>query len=316
MANVVLPTIIQGPARIRVGGVVIYVQQDISVAESADSWNPNTAFGELGERHKSRKDVLSFTPSGQVKAAHLDYYYAAFLTPASVIGSSILSGAVTIDSLAENVSYGWSRGGLLKPPGISAKPTSTLLGQMQVCCIGKATTQPLATDFWKAANGVPSADTSFEEDDIISDIYSMAIGARSSPYNGVGGMDGFELGFDIKTKEIPASDIGIADIVIESLSTTLSCAPSNLTEAQTDTLLGLQGASAILPGQAYAKAKEDLVVTGTQVGWVFTMKSMGAKRSDRVYQVGEHRFKMLEFVNQRTWTSGAANAMFAYTAPA
>src|SRR5438105_4937236 len=98
---IVLPTVIQGPAYISVGGQVIYVEKDITLDEDVDSWNPNTAFGKLGERHKSRRDRLSFTPVGQVKSAHLNYYYAAYLNP-GLIGSSILSGNVVVSSLAEN----------------------------------------------------------------------------------------------------------------------------------------------------------------------------------------------------------------------
>src|ERR1043166_7143608 len=99
--NIVLPTIIQGPAYITVGGRVIYTEKDISLRQEAASWNPGSSYGPLGERHKSRKDVLSFRPVGMIVAADLDYYYAAFKTPTAKEGTSILAGAVVVNSVAE-----------------------------------------------------------------------------------------------------------------------------------------------------------------------------------------------------------------------
>lgn len=311
--SIPLPTIIQGPAYIKVGsGPVLYTNGEISLSGNVESWNPNSTFGPLGERHKSRKDVLTLTPVGMLQAAKLDYFYAAYKTP-TAIGSSILAGAVVISSLAENKTYTWPRGGMSKPPGLMLKPTSTVFGSMEVTCIGAGATQPTNAAFWKAADGTVTPDTSFDESKIISDIYSAALGARGAPYNAMGGMDGFEIGFDFQTKEVPNGDVGIADIFLSGLGMTASFAPSNLTEAQADTLLALQDTTAVLPGQTYAKAGEDLVITGAQSGAVFTFTKMGAKKSERVYAIGEHRFKGLDFVNAIKSASGAVSALFAYT---
>src|SRR3954470_11786129 len=100
MPNVVLPTVIQGPAYISEGGLVTYVKKDIALNDQAESWNPESSFGPLGERHKSRKYGLSFTPVGMLRAASLDRFYAAFKTP-SVVGTSAMTGAVVIYSIAE-----------------------------------------------------------------------------------------------------------------------------------------------------------------------------------------------------------------------
>jgi hypothetical protein len=160
-----------------------------------------------------------------------------------------------------------------------------------------------------------TADTSFDETKIISDIYSAALGARSAPYNNMGGMDGFEVNFNLLTKEVPNSDVGIADIIKAGVGITVSFAPSNLTEAQVDTLCAIQDTVAVLPGQPYAKANlpEDLVITGAVSAAVFTFKQMGAKKSNRTYQIGEHRHTGMDFVNARKWTTGVGQALFSYT---
>lgn len=312
MGNVILPTIIQGPAWVLHGGLALYVQKDINLNENAESWNPTGAWGPLGERHKSRKDVVSFTLAGQIRAALLDYFYAAYLDPTK-IGTSVLSGTVSIASLAENKTYIWQRGGITKPPGMLLKPTATAFGAMELTCIGAAAVQPLSATFWHAAQTTVAAETTFEESQIISDIYKAALGVRATPYDAMGGMDGFEIDFGYMVQEVPAADIGIGDIILSGLSTGVKFAPSNLTEAQADVLLGKQDTTATLPGMAYGRLAENLVITGTQIGWVFNVKSQGAKAGSRTYQIGEHRFKELMFVNNRTWTTGVPDALFGYT---
>ena len=318
MANVVLPTVIQGPAFISVGGQVIYVQKDITVNDEVESWNPDSSFGPIGERHKSRKDVISFTPVGMVNWALgglLNYFYAAFLDP-SKIGTSIFAapGTVVITSLAENKTYNWARGGMSKPPGLVLKPTATAFGAMEVTCLGASGIQPTTATWWKAADGVPVADTHFDQSLIVSDIYTAKLGTRATPFDALGGMDGFEVGFDMQLAPVPAADVGIADIILAGLGMTVNFAPSNLTEAQVDTLLALQGPGAVLPGQTYAKAGDDLTITG-QGGQGVIVRRVGAKKSSRVYAVGQHRFKTLDFVNERTWTNGAPGPLLSLIAP-
>jgi hypothetical protein len=317
MANVVLPTVIQGPALISIAGNVHYTQKDISVEQTTESWNPESAYGPLGQRHKSRKDVITFTPVGMLTAARLNLFYFAHLDPTK-IGTSIFTGTgvVFVSSISENKTYTWRRGGISKPPGLALKPTATVFGSMSVTCIGAAAVQPLDAHWWQAAEAAATADATFSQTSIISDIYSAALGARATPFDAMGGMNGFDVDFGFNVKEIPASDVGIADIVLEGLSTSVTFAPSNLTDAQVNTLVRVQDATAVLPGQPYAKEMEDLIITGTQLGWIFNIDSVGAKRANRVLQVGEHRFKLIEFVNQRLWTAGAPDPLFAYTAPA
>jgi len=318
MADSILPTVIQGPARVAVGGVVLHVQNDITVNQQVDSWNPASAFGPIGERHRSRKDVLSLTPVGMINAGLLDFFYGAYSAPTTtLVGASIAaSAAPVISSITENKTYTWQRGGLTRPPSLALKPTSTAFGALELTCWGKAATQPLDTAFWHGAEGVVGADATFEESSIISDLYKAALGVRATPYDAMGGMDGFDIEFNYETREIPASDLGIADIILSGIGLVVRFAPSNLTEAQVNVLLAIQNTGAILPGQAYAKAGENLVITGINSGWVFTVATVGAKRSERVYAVGEHRFRQLEFVNQRTWTAGVAQALLTCTAPA
>jgi len=314
MSNVILPSIIQGPCYLSHGGVVQYVKKDIQVTDNVESWNPETATGTLGERHKSRSYKLSYTNSGMVTAGLLDYYFAALLD-LTKIGKSIINGAVTIYSLTENKTYAFNAAGLSKPPGLILSPAATAWDSAEITAIGDVSKQPTDAAALRTLANTFTADTSYDESKVISDIYKASLGSRATPFDAMGSMDGFKIIPGFSVKNIMAGDVGIADIILMDVTAGASFTPSNLTEANVDTLLSVQGTGAILPGQAYAKANEDLVITGTQVGWVFTLKHAGAKKQDRQYLSGDHRHKELTFVNARKYTTGAPGAYLAYTAP-
>lgn len=323
MAVIVLPTIIQGPAYILHGGVVQYVESDIAVEEILESWNPKTTFGQAGERHKSRYFKLTYKPVGMLTAALLNYFYEAHIAPQTYVGVSIFpvsNYAVTICSLTENKTYGYARGGMAAPPDLYLGPGGSLFGTTSIWCIGAAATAPTNANFLKAAVGSITADTSFDASKIKTDIYQGVLGTLAPPYNSLGAIDGFMFKFGFKPKPIPASDIGIADIILDDDGFGISAqfAPSNLTEVQVDGLLNYQGASAVLPGQAYGNstASGNLVCTGVTYGWGFTASQLGAKSAKRIYKIGEHRFPKgaIEMVNMLTNAAGVPNPLFSFTA--
>lgn len=321
--SIVLPTVIQGPAYIGHGGVVLYVEEDITVEELVESWTPKTTFGEAGQRHKSRMFKISAKPVGMLTSGILNYFYEAHLAPQTYVGVSIFpvsNYALTIYSITENKTYGYVRAGIGSVPDLFCSPTKTLFGSMSWLAIGAAATSPTNANFLKITSGTISADTSFDMAKIKSDIYQGVLGALTSPFNSLGGMDGFMFKFGYKPKNIPASDTGIADIILDSdgFNLAVQFAASNLTEAQVDTLCGYQDTGAVLPGQAYGNAAKagDLVLTGFTYGWVFTAKKVGARSAKRIYKIGEHRFPngAIEMVNQMTNTTGVPDPLFAYTA--
>jgi hypothetical protein len=322
-ATIVLPTVIQGPAYVTHGGVTTYFESDIMVEEIVESWSPKTTFGDAGQRHKSRAFKITGKPVGILSNTLLNYFYAAHLAPQTYVGVSVIPAsnfALTICSITENKTYGYVRAGLTAVPDLNFTPTKTLFGNVSWTAIGSVTVVPTNANFLKATIGTITADTNFDAAKIKSDIYQGVLGALAAPYNSLGGMDGFMFKFGYKTKNIPASDVGIADIILDAdgFDITAQFAPSNLTEAQVDTLLGYQGTAAVLPGQPYGNATNsgDLVLTGVTFGWVFTAKQLGAKSAKRIYKIGEHRFPngAIEMVHNMTNTTGVPNPLFAFTA--
>lgn len=320
MANVVLPIIIQGPAYITHGGVTLFTQQDVTVTPNIASWNPASSYGPLGERFISRSYTITATPVGQLNATLIEYLYAAHLAPGDAVGHSIIplsNDALVINSIAEMKKYTYHRAGLSRPPNLVLSPAATAFGPAEWTALIDGGVQPENAAAYKTNEEVlASVATSFEESEIVTDIYSAALGARSSPFNAMGSMDGFTLEFPFNLAPVTAGDVGVADIFLAGLSLAARFIPSNLSEANLDTLLAVQNTGAVLPGQSFAKASEDLVITGTQSGWVFTAKQVGAKEdSGRIYQTGQHRHRGLVFAHRRVWTAGVEVAQFAYTSP-
>lgn len=319
MADIVLPTILQGPAYITHGGVTTFVQGDVAVSLQREVWSPASAYGSLGNRLKSTSARVTLTPVGVVSAANLNYYYANHLSPSTTIGRSLLNGALVIVSIPSAKSYSYAKAAIVKPPPLHLGPDKTAYGAMEFLCIGDPAVQPLtAAQLKTSETAVSPLSTAFEESGITSDIYKAAWGA--TPFDAMGSIGGFDMDFGLDAKNVAAGDIGIADVVLAGLNIGVSFAPSSLTETQLDSLLRIDGAEALLPGQEIARGAaatpgtaKDLVITGTQLAGVFTAKVQGAETADYDYVVGEHRFKVVKFTGSRRWTTGAETALFAHS---
>lgn len=312
MSTIVLPTIIQGPAVVEHNGKFIYVQKDVSVKEATETLEIASAYGGRGKRFKSRTVKIGFTPVGDmISTADFNKLYP--FGPTS-IGKSIFGATPTvkIHSLTEGKVHCFSRGGISKYADLSLGPTHQPLGSMEITCIPKAASQPTAVDYWKAALATETfADTTFDDTKIFTDIYNAALGARSAPFNAMGSMDGFKVTPELKVKPIPAGDIGIADIIVDDLDCSVEFAPSNLSDDNIDTLLALQGTGALVPGQAFGAANEDLVIDSDSFS--ATIYRAGASESDRTFEKGEHRMKALKFVTQRYGNIPTASPLWLFT---
>jgi len=319
MANVILPTVIQGECYVLHGGIATYFKKGLTITDDVQSWTPESDKGKLGDRHKSRSYKISGIPVGMLTTGYLDYVYAAHKSPSTKIGRSIITGACVICSIVEAKQYSFNKAGIFMPPNLMAGPNGTAFEQVTYLAIGDVTAQPLNAAFLRTLTSSLTPDTTFDETKIISDIYKAALGVRTTPFDGIGSLTGFKLPFSHTVKLIESGDVGIADAILTDVGVGASFIPSNLTEAQCDAMLAIQDTTATLPGQEYGKGvsgtKEDLVITGTQIGWVFTLKNAGAKKQDRQYLVGEHRHKEIQFVNAPITTTGLRAAYFAYTAP-
>jgi hypothetical protein len=123
--------------------------------------------------------------------------------------------------------------------------------------------------------------------------------------------DGFLLSPAIVTENISVDNYGIIDMALKSVSGMVRFKPANLTEAQLDALISLQGAAALLPGTVIGDGGSDLVISSNRL--VATLKMAGAVDYGLLYATGRLRAGEVAFGAATTFASGAPNPIFTFT---
>jgi hypothetical protein len=317
MSNPILPTVIVGPAIVTWNGYSYYFKAGIKAEFKRETFKIETDFdGQIDERMKTQMTEVSGQPVGMISTAGLSamFPYAVGAIGKSIFGTTNLPLVIITKfggtgNAGQTITY--PRAAVSKLPQLRLKPTDTLFGDLTFTCLGDPTVQPNTSTAWNTLASATFTDASFDETQIITDIYSAAFG--SSPFNAIGSMAGFEIDIAMATDNITADDFGMVDMILKSLTATAKFAPSNLTETQVNTLLNNQGTNYIFPGQSLAKSGTDLVITGSgnsSKTLTLTIKNAGPKDAGFMYSTSKHRFDAVAFTSKRTWTSGAANALF------
>lgn len=299
------PTIIQGPACIVRGAHVVYTEGDVTVAIERDSWEPQGAIqGPLGKRHRSTKIVVSCTPVGEVEALSSYWPYGPTDIGKSIFGGSPVSMEVVP---LEGEKHTFPRSAITRMPGLSLKPTDTAFQDMAWTCLGNPSQEPTNAAYFQTL-AATAANTGFDQTKVISPRYLGAWGL--TPFDVLEPEDGFEVSAPMTVREMGSVNYGVTDMILSGLSVQAVFKPVNLTAAQIATMLRLQDANAVLPGESYSRTADDrdLVVTGT--GLSVTLKHMGAERGGYKFGSGVWRQDQITMVNRRTWTAGVPDALW------
>ena len=306
------PVIIPGPAIVTFGGHSFYSKGGIKLSLKRGTFTVDSdAWGQTDERLKNQMWEVSFRPVGQIGAAA---DLAPYFPTLALIGKSVFNpgGAgdvpLVIQTLAgQTITF--ARAALTKCPALKLAATDTMLADMTFTCLGKSATVLTDAAVQNALTATAFADTTFNGDSIITGRYTAAFGAN--PYDAMLAADGFTVNIEMKLSQPTEVDgFGIVDMSLEGITASATFAPANLTQAQHDTLLAFQGASAVLPGQSLAVAGTDLVISSSL--FVVTIKKAGPKDAEYEFQSGVHRFKGITFGSRRTWTAGVSNALWTF----
>ena len=310
------PLVIQGPAVVEYDGAFHFSNGGVSITlDTATNNTPSDIGGELGKTLKSRANKISVPLVGERKNFTKLYPYTG-----AAIGKRIFNPAgaankpIKIHTWEDQQTITFARGALTKAPGMSAGPNKTLWSSaVEFSALGDSTKAPTAVDFWRTigafANGFtyPTPD----ETTITKDIYHAALGALAAPYSAMTALTGFDIEIAYAFKTIEADEVGIAEMTLESIIPTVKFVPANLTQAQVDTLLRTQGASALLPGQSIGVKGQSLVIASDNLS--ISLANMGAESFAETYKGGEHRLKELTFSGKVTWTAATLDTIFTLT---
>ena len=327
LPSIVQPLIIVGPAIVVWNGYSYYFESGVKSQYERETFDISDDFaGDLDTRHKSAKTVISGKPVGMVKYLTTSSGISAMMPyKPSQVGSSILGTTGSPLSVVIHTQFGgasntgqtitYVRGGMTKLPTINLGSQKTLYGDIEFTCIGNPVTAALTSGAWQAIADSAFADTTYDDSQIITDIYTAGWG--SSPYAAIGSHNGFEIDVPLKINEIRSDDYGITDLIIDSLSpATCKFAPSSLTEAQLWTMLNAQGSSVIQPGMSLGNAAQALTIGGTGNGahtLAVSIANAGPKSAGFTYDKKNNRIQEIMFTSRRTWTAGVPNANITFT---
>jgi len=310
MSDIILPLFEQGPAAVIFDGYTYYSQAGVSSVLRRESSNiQSDMHGQIDERHKSQRQEISFVPVGELEQMSKYFPYAVADIGKSIFGAT--NKPVVIHTYADGKTVTFPRAAITKLPSLHLGPNKTPFDTMTITAIGKRVTQQTDSAWWKTIASVAFSDTGFDDTKIITDVYNAALGARSTPYDAMGAIEGFKFDVNLGLKDVMDDGTGLHDIILQSMTGQVSFAPNNLTESQIDALLSLQNSGVMVPGQSYAKADEDLVITAD--AGVFTLYKAGPKDNSVEYQTGTPRPKEIVLVSKRTWTGGVPNELFDFS---
>lgn len=302
------PTVIQGPAYINRGTLWVYTEDDIVLEYKRETWNPKGAItGALGERIKSTHIEISCKPQGEVETLSTYWPYA----PGDVGKSILAATALVIIPLVGN-KITFARSGVLQMPGMTLSPLATAWKAMRFICLGNPAVEPTDAAYFQTiaaiAGGEGSADTHFDQTKVVSPRYGAVWGA--APFDVLESENGWEVDALMETKMMYGANWGLLDVVLTSLGTQAKGSLINLTEAQYATMMKLQDAAPLRPGDPVSTTADDrdLVISGT--GLSVTLKHMGVKDAQLRYGAGTFRQGPVTFVNRRTWTAGVPDALW------
>jgi len=304
------PTIIQGPACVSWNAYDFYTQGNVTIHYRYETWNPGTAaYGKLGERFKSKMAEVRFTPAGMYTAATAVKYWP---NSQADIGKSIFGSVptpVVIAPLTGN-KVTFVRGGVSQWPALKLSPLATVWQEMAFLCLGDPALDPTNAAYVQsiAATAFPAT---FNETQVLSPRYTASFtGADGAAQSGVEPDDeGFTVEPVFETQAMSLANFGIVDAIITSLGWRARFKPLSLTEAQIAAAVGLQGATAVQPGDALGRST-DLVIAGAGLSW--TGKRAGLVDAGLLYGPGEWRQGEVAFVGKSLFSAGVVQPLWVF----
>jgi hypothetical protein len=304
-----------GPAALKIGaGPYLYSEQGFNLKLTTESRKlVSDLHGELKDVFVSRSVVITGKELGRVSSGFL-----ASLLPASIpIGGSIFTGTdapVIIWTLAGQ-KITWARGAVTKFPKLLFSATKELYaGDVEITCLGATASAATATGHWNAITSVAFAEATFDPALVFRAPFTAAYG--DAPFDAMTAQEGFTVDIEQQVSPLKDDNIGLADMFLTGLSASCSFVPSNLSEVNLWTLLNLQGATALTPGQNIDGGEAaDLVITGDDGvnTLAFTLNKPGFKDAAAIYKAATLRTGEIMAVASRSFTSGVIDPLFTFT---
>lgn len=300
-----VPLRITGPAVAVFNGQTYYFQDGLKGSLKRNTENITVDnFGAIAAVAKNF--IVEFTgkPAGLLNAAYLQSMFpdARNLHGSSVFGSTDLPLIIWAQHPFNGSDLNkitWARGAISKSPTIlcSATRGQIIGGEITFTALMASDFDMTAADAWYVAVNAAFSGGALDIDLIRYARYTAALGVRSSPYDEMLAIDGFQLEATFGTKDIEVDNFGIIDRVYDADSYVATCKfkPANMTKAEVDALIRIQDTTALLPGDVIGGSNEDLVISSD--AFTVTLANCDAASSEDLYQTGVLQRGEVMFIN-------------------
>jgi hypothetical protein len=207
------------------------------------------------------------------------------------------------------------RSGVTKAPTLLLGIGDIFDDAMQWRCMGEPVEAYTESGHFRTLTEAALPVGDFDETVIRRYRYTAALGAEASPYDAIRAQTGFRLSVGYGVEEIMDDNFGLADLALKSITAGVKFIPSNLSQAQIDTLLKLNGSGALVPGESIAKGSNALVIEGEDAdgGFSATLHKCGFSDADTSFEIGKLNAGEIVAVTRRTFTAGASDPLVTFT---
>ncbi len=230
-------------------------------------------FTQADQRDEDRSVEWDLTPDGRWNAAMI-----AALWPYL---NAVPGASMPTNTDRPFVAHGADAGLLTVPaayvkkmPSITLSAKKSMIGSVGFKGILASDTDPDDSDSYLtyAATGGTLTDTGFTLSTIKTQPYT-AVWGNVTGFGSLVGEDGFDISFDLQSKEIPIDGLGTVVEVVQKVGVMVKCKPVGPTAAQILTALKMAGSGNAL-GRSHAAGGAALTITGADSVNVFTSPKM------------------------------------------
>lgn len=304
MASIDRTTIIRGPARITYDSATFYSKGGVTLTFTNSTFDKETdGFGVVNRAKTDLQILIEFEPVGEIEELAKLYPYASTAIGASIYGSTDKPLVI----ITQGNTYTINNAQITQLPSIRATANNTAFGPIQFTGLIDNSGNPnTLSDYYSHTASGTFAGTVFDPAKIITAPYTATLGGSTTFYSEAG----FEVSFDLSLTPVVVDGIGTVDMTLANLGATITCIPIDAAVTAFDTYFGSLDA-----GEDLASATLDISTT-TSGGLNVDFAAVKVTDFQRRFSPNDNRNGTLTMVANRTFTTGAPNALFTIAAVA
>jgi hypothetical protein len=296
-------TIVRGPAKIAFDSATFYSKGGVSITMTNATFDKESdAYGVLSKSKTDFQVVVEFEPVGEIEALTVLFPYGN-----TAMGSSIYGGTdkpLVITAL--DATYTIRNAAITQMPSIRCTANNTAFGSVQFTGILELGGDPSALADYYGVGAGAAIGTAFDPTKLVTAPYTATLGGATTFFSEAG----FEISFDLGLTPIVVDGIGTVDMSLQNLGCNITCIPVGVAENSFDTYFGSLDA-----GENLASATLD-ISTATSGGLNFDAAAVQIIDLQKRFSPTENRLGQLSMSANRTFTTGAPNALFTIVAVA